>query len=236
MDYKDRQAGITQGYFTNRAQLFLADAMLSKIHLQPGSRILSVGCGDGNELKILNRFGIVDILDTDRKAIGLIPKDSYSQAHLKSILDFSPKEKYDLVVAFDVLEHIEDDRKAVEKICSALKPGGYFIFTVPAHQSLYSAHDKALNHFRRYSKKRLKAILSGLFSVRFLSYRYFIISPAVVISKLLNRKSKPHIEAPRIPRFLNSLMLIVLKAEISLMKKGISLPFGISLVGICRRK
>jgi 2-polyprenyl-3-methyl-5-hydroxy-6-metoxy-1,4-benzoquinol methylase len=236
MDYKDRQAGVTQEYFTNRAQLFLIDAMLSKIRLQPGSKILSVGCGDGNELKVLSRYGTVDILDTDKKAISLIPKSSYSQAHLKSILDFSPKEKYDLVVAFDVLEHIEDDRKAIEKICSSLKPGGYLIFTVPAHQSLYSAHDKALGHARRYSKRRLKSILSGLFSLRFLSYRYFFISPAVVASKLMNRNSKPHIEAPRLPKSINSLMLFVLRLEISLMKKGIALPFGISLVGICRRK
>lgn len=236
MDYKDMQAGVTQEYFTNRAQLFLIDAMLSKIRLQPGSRILSVGCGDGNELKVLSRYGLVDILDPDKKAISLIPKSSYSQAHLKSILDFSPKEKYDLVVAFDVLEHIEEDRKAVEKIYSALRPGGYFIFTVPAHQSLYSAHDKALGHVRRYSKRRLKAILSGLFSVRFISYRYFFISLPVAMNKLMNRSAKPHIEAPRLPKFLNSLMLTALRLEISLMKSGIALPFGISLVGICRRK
>jgi 2-polyprenyl-3-methyl-5-hydroxy-6-metoxy-1,4-benzoquinol methylase len=56
---------------------------------------------------------------------------------------------------FDVLEHIQDDKKALIKIAGLLKPAGTLIITVPAYSWLYGAHDKMLHHFRRYSKNTL---------------------------------------------------------------------------------
>ena len=64
-----------------------------------------------------------------------------------------PDRHYDLIGAFDVIEHIEDDAAALASIAAKLKPGGKFVMTVPAHQWMWSAHDVVNHHKRRYSKR-----------------------------------------------------------------------------------
>ena len=79
---------------------------------------------------------------------------------------------FDSVFAFNVVEHIEDDKLALENCYKLLKPGGHVVILVPAYQSLYNRFDKELEHFRRYTKKTLKAVIS---SARFdiITKRYF---------------------------------------------------------------
>src|SRR5207344_2586845 len=67
----------------------------------------------------------------------------------------------DLVVAFDVLEHIEDDKAAVRGVFEALRPGGTFLIAVPADPALWSAHDEAVGHVRRYTRQTLHDLLAG---------------------------------------------------------------------------
>ena len=95
--------------------------------------------------------------------------------------------------------------------------------------------EKALKHCRRYSKQDLKSLLAGKFKRRFLSYRYFFLFIPVLISKLLNKNTKPKIEAPKVPKFINKSLLCLLKIEIDLMSKDIFLPCGISLVGVYKK-
>lgn len=235
MDYQDKLAGIDHDYFTNKGKLLLLDMLLKRINQVKNSSILSIGCGDGHELEVLKKYGSVDVIDINKRAIELIPKKLYSKAYLGDLCDTIIKKKYDLVIGLDILEHIRDDEEAVGKIHDLLRPKGFFLFTVPAHQSLFSAHDKALKHCRRYSKQDLKSLLAGKFKRSFLSYRYFFLFIPVLISKLLNKNTKPKIEAPKVPKFINKSLLCLLKIEIDLMSKGIFLPCGISLVGVYKK-
>jgi hypothetical protein len=93
-----------------------------------------------------------------------------------------------------------------------------------------------LGHVRRYNIDTIRRLLSRDFNIEFVSFRYFFIFPAVLAVKLMNKKTKPHIEAPRLPAVINTLMLFILRGEIALMAAGIALPLGISLVGICKKK
>ena len=68
---------------------------------------------------------------------------------------------YDLVGAFDVIEHIDDDRAALASIATKLKPGGKFVMTVPAHPWMWTAHDVVNHHKRRYSKRALRRLVEG---------------------------------------------------------------------------
>lgn len=120
MDYNDIQSGITQEHFINKAQLYLIETLLEKIKTR-NAKILSIGCGDGNELKILKKHGAVDILDIDRKVIKLIPKEDYSKVYIHDVCTFKTKNKYDLIAGFDVLEHIKNDKKAINNIYKLLK-------------------------------------------------------------------------------------------------------------------
>jgi len=236
MDYRDKLAGLDHRYFTNRAKLCLVDSLFEKIYKKEKFSILSVGCGDGHELEVLNKYGSVDVLDVNEQAVKLAPRELYSTAYIDDLCEFKSKKKYDVVVGLDVLEHIKDGKKAVECIHSLLREGGYFVLTVPAHQILFSAHDRALNHFRRYSKKELKDLIESKFEVLFLSYRYFFLFLPVVASKIINRDTKPRIEAPQLPGFLNYILFLLCRIEISIMNIGITLPFGISLVCICKKR
>ena len=73
-----------------------------------------------------------------------------------------PDRHYDLIGAFDVIEHIDDDRAALASIAAKLKPGGKFVMTVPAHQWMWSAHDVVNHHKRRYSKRSLRQLIEGI--------------------------------------------------------------------------
>jgi len=228
--------GTDHRYFTYRSQLRLADMLFKKLNLKNEISMLSVGCGNGNELRVLNRYGSVDILDIEKDVVSKIPKNLYSSLFIEDICDFKSQKKYDIVVGFEVLEHIQDDKKAVESIHNLLKEGGYFLFTVPSIKALVSAHDKALLHIRRYDKEELKGLITAKFDIIFFSYRYFFILPMVLISKVLNKNANPKIEAPRVPGLINDIILTILMAEILLMERGGSLPFGASVVGIGRKK
>lgn len=74
--------------------------------------------------------------------------------------DASPTEPFDIVLALDVVEHVEDDAGFVHELADHLEPGGRLIVTVPAHQSLFGPHDVALGHFRRYSRAGLETLLA----------------------------------------------------------------------------
>lgn len=236
MDYKDRISGLGDDYFTPRGQLYLVDMLFRRMKPFRKLSILSIGCGDGNELEILNKYGSVDVLDKENKAIKLIPKSAYVNAFIEDICQFTSSKKYDVVCGFDVLEHIKDDDIALERIYDALSDEGHFVFTVPAHSKLFSAHDKALNHFRRYDRKDFIKLLNKRFDVSFLSYRYFFHFLPVSVDRILHKNAMPKIQAPKLPKALNDISLLLLRVEISLMGLGIHLPIGINLVGISKRK
>ncbi len=127
------------------------------------ARILEIGCGTGHNLGMLGEFGLVDGLEVDDEARGVAER-----RHGKAILSAPLPEltgvrrgTYDLIAALDVVEHVDDDAAALAAIAERLKPGGKLLMTVPAHQWMWSAHDTANHHKRRYSKKRLKALVEA---------------------------------------------------------------------------
>lgn len=101
-------------------------------------------------------------------------------------------EKYDTVFALNVVEHIENDREAISNIKKLIKPGGKIIILVPAFQSLYNSFDKALEHYRRYTKKDLVALISSQFTVIHSQYfNVFGILGWFVSGQLLKKKTIP---------------------------------------------
>ena len=71
-----------------------------------------------------------------------------------SIINKYTKKKFDLILLADVLEHIKDDKKIVNKLSKSLKNNGFILITVPSYKILFSKKDIILGHYRRYSKKK----------------------------------------------------------------------------------
>lgn len=121
--------------------------------------ILEVGAGVGQNIPTLARHGVVDALEIDPLGLAALRE----RADLRTLLDqpvpCALDQRYDLICAFDVIGHLEDDRGALRWIADHLRPGGLFLATVQAHPWFFSRHDVAVGHYRRYTAASFRAIV-----------------------------------------------------------------------------
>ena len=160
----DRMAELDQLHWWYRARRDVIAALIRRHALPPkDGKLLEVGCGTGHNLPMLETFGTVDAIEIDEAARGLAEKRLGRPVHGSRLPELPgiAEGHYDLIGAFDVIEHIDDDTAAVASLARRLKPGGKLVVTVPAHQWMWSAHDVVNHHQRRYSKARLKALIDG---------------------------------------------------------------------------
>jgi len=149
------------------------------------------------------------------------------------------REEFDLVGAFDVLEHLDDDALALAQLRKSLKPGGGILVSVPQHPSLWGAPDEFAHHRRRYRRKELVARLeSAGFQLLQVSGFVFSLLPAMLASRMRRRRVDEHYDPNSelaLPRPLNAALEAVLNREVALIARGISLPAGGSLFAVARR-
>ena len=162
MDYKDYQAGQTADNFWFRAKYKLIELLMDKncsSNNQVPLKILSIGTGTGDDLKILDSFGDNYVTDILPEALSLVPDEVCYEKRIADACDLPYEDNFfDIVVSFDVFEHIENDTKAVSEVYRTLKKGGALVYSVPAGPNLFSSHDVALEHFRRYDKKMVRML------------------------------------------------------------------------------
>ena len=139
---------------------FLA-MVLQKYIRAKNLRVLDVGCGTGAIMEFVKRKGFVVFgIDVDQVALEYCrSKGLEVGSGLATKIGF-PDDTFDIVLALDVLEHVQVDREAVQEIQRILKKGGIFIASVPAHRFLWSYHDRALQHWRRYKKSEIEVLIS----------------------------------------------------------------------------
>ena len=232
MYYRDHQAGVPEDFFRYKAKKELITILLNRLQSNHKLKILNVGSGTGDDLAPIKEFGDIYVVDVDPNAIAMVPDSMVAEKKLRDACELPYNDNFfDLAVAFDVLEHIEDDRKAVYEIMRVLKPGGYFVFILPACSFLYGSHDRALDHYRRYNKSTIRTLLSDLACVE-LGYWTFSLFLPVAIQRFLTRKSEPKIQYFRLPNSINQLFYYMLRAENWLIKRGVSFPIGVSIYGI----
>jgi SAM-dependent methyltransferase len=160
----DQMAALDQRHWWYVARREVLAALIRRVVKPPkGAAILEVGCGTGHNLAMLGRFGTVDALELDPEARKLAEERLGKPVFAVPLPEMRgvPERHYDLVAALDVIEHLDDDRGAIESIAGRLKPGGKLLMTVPAHQWMWSAHDVANHHQRRYSHAALRQLFEG---------------------------------------------------------------------------
>jgi SAM-dependent methyltransferase len=199
-------------------------------------RILDVGCGDGLLWPKLADIGDVEGIEPDAS---LVPPDSAARPKIE-IAPFPgrPREsRYDLLLMLDVLEHIDDDRGALDAVAAVLAPGGHALITVPAHMWLWSEFDAINHHKRRYRARDLRVLLAraGLTPV---SVRYYYLWP--VLPLLLRRAFFRASATPRSsfvaipPQPINALLEGVSKVD-HLLTSVVPFPFGGSIIAVARK-
>ena len=234
MDYKDHAAGLKGNNFWFYRKTEFIGILIERLKLNKNIKILNVGAGTGNDIEMLNKFGKVVVLDIDPKALNLIPDGQVEEKIIGDVCCLNlPHNSFDMVVAFDVLEHIKDDDLAVDQIKHFLKPDGIFIFTVPAYSFLFSSHDKYLGHYRRYNKKDLISLFQKFEKIE-LGNWFFFLFPIISLHRLINKNRKyKEIKIPKIIDFIwNN---IILKNENLLFKFGLRYPWGSTFYGIYKK-
>jgi SAM-dependent methyltransferase len=200
-------------------------------------RILDAGCGTGANLGYLSAYGNTIGLDSQQIALEYCRKRGHQNIVQADAQGLPFKEKmFDMITALDLLEHV-DDRKTLFEFSRVLKADGCLLLTVPAFIFLWSPHDEAMHHKRRYNRRQLKDILeSSGFVVERMSYWNFFLFGPVAAMRLVKRRRKPgnmESDITALPVVVNSLLLAVLKLESSVIRY-LDFPFGVSLV--CRAK
>jgi SAM-dependent methyltransferase len=210
----------------------------------PGFRsFLEVGCGTGFVLQGVHRaFPGAEVAGAELFGEGLacaeqrVPEADLYEFDARNI-PFD--EEFDVVGAFDVLEHIDEDEQALRELHRATRSGGGIVLTVPQHRWLWSEVDVFSHHCRRYRSNELRAKLerAGFEVVRTTSFVSLLL-PLMAASRLRRRRSDSFDPLGEYghPAFVDSALAWAMTLERGLIRRGLSLPAGGSLAAVGRRR
>ena len=209
-------------------------------------RILNIGVATGRSSELLMQLGDVTSVEFDKDCYEFSRDVVQIPIVQGSILDLEfPDNTFDLVCAFDVIEHVEDDAKAVSEMHRVCKKGGVMCVTVPAFMFLWSEHDVVNHHFRRYTSSILRGLFldknEPVFHTYFNFWLFFPIAAFRILAKILPLKKKQASEETASDfsvgkgGFLNSLFYHIFKSENAFLKHFIKLPVGVSILSTWRK-
>lgn len=208
----------------------------------PGfENMLEIGCGTGFVLSAVEKeFPIPSFVGSDIFAEGL--KHAAKRIKRAELLQMDCRkipyvEEFDVIGAFDVIEHVEEDREALKQIHRAVRPGGGIIITVPQHKFLWSKIDEYSCHFRRYSSTELRSKVEGAgFKIIRITSFVSLLFPFMLASRLKTRSSEYNPEDEfKINNVINRLFTKVLSLEQRFVQMGVNMPVGGSLLLIAKK-
>jgi len=213
-------------------------------HFADARSFLEIGCGTGFVLQAVARAlphlalsGSELFVDGLSVAAERVP---HAQLFQMDAARVPFRERFDVIGAFDVLEHVEDDVGALAGFARALTPGGGVVLSVPQHAWLWSAQDEHAHHVRRYAAQELTQLLE-IAGFEILEQRSFVslLLPALVASRLFaastSASDDPYREL-RLPGWLNRACRGVMRLEAGLSERGARLPFGSSRLVVARQR
>jgi len=228
-------------YWWNKGRRkILCDLIYEQISNTKNLEILDVGCGSGGTSTAFRQFGNVTGIDFSSLALKFAKNKGLANV-VRSTSTSIPfrSEKFDIITVLDVIEHIKDDKSVLKEIWRLLKPNGIIILTVPAFQFLWSEHDVASMHERRYNSANITKILKeSQFKIIKLSYFVSFLFPFVAIFRLMTKhrtKNKTtKVNLVKFPHLINKLFEKILLFENRLLKNT-NLPFGLSIVCVGKK-
>jgi SAM-dependent methyltransferase len=212
---------------------------LERLGLPRGSSALDAGCGSGRTLlDLAARYDSVCGVELDEEAAAYARSRGSFDVRVTRIEELPfPHDAFDLVTCLDVIEHTPDDIAALRELRRVSRPGAHLLLTVPAYQALWSRHDVANHHFRRYSRRSLRSALtaSGWELSRLTSFNSLLLAPAAVLRLAQRNRSATgeytsdlHLGS----RGLNRALELPMRLEARFLSAGRTLPAGLSLLAV----
>jgi SAM-dependent methyltransferase len=219
-----------------RGRRRMLNTVLERLGLPPRARVLDAGCGSGRTLDDLARLGEAHGMELNATALAAARARGHDVRHGPVEAIAYDDASFDLVTCLDVIEHTDDDVAALRELRRVTRPGGHLVVTVPAHPRLWSRHDEVNGHRRRYTRRTLRraAEAAGWRVERLTGFNVVYLAPAALVR--IARRDEPGggSELELTPPALDLLLELPLRLEAALVRRGVDLPTGLSLLGVLR--
>jgi SAM-dependent methyltransferase len=203
-------------------------------------QILEIGAGYGKNIEVLSNFGVVDAIEIEPMAIEILKKNLSIRRLFSDNVPFSLDHTYDVICAMDFLEHVENDKQVFLWMVEHLNNNGILFLTVPAYQFLFSYHDVAACHYRRYRLKQLVTLNSDRLLLLKKGYFNSFLFPLAAVSRILGRmrmslNESQEKQSSAVPLYMDRLFFYILKKEISFIRRYPLFPFGLTAFVLFRK-
>jgi len=201
-------------------------------------KILDFGAGSGTNTSMLANYGDVYVYEKDKNVQNYLKNKFKNESNIFILEEINKDIKYDLIIATDVIEHIENDEKIIGFLSNILKINGNILLTVPAYNFLFTERDKVLGHFRRYTKRGLRNLTGKYFeTIKLTYYNFFLFFLSLFLFVLIKIfKVKSFITSPeKTPNtILNNIFFYIFSSE-KFFLNYINFPFGNSIIYFARK-
>jgi SAM-dependent methyltransferase len=234
---------VDEHHWWYRGRRRIIRAELERLALPAGGRVLDAGCGSGRTLEELRRYGHhVSGIELNPDAAETARRRGDFDVRIGRLEELPFEDAtFDLITCLDVIEHTPDDRVTLAELRRVTKPGGWLLVTVPAYQALWSRHDEANHHYRRYNRRTLAgpAQAAGWRVERMTSFNSLLLAPAAAVRLAQRRRRLPTNGdyTPDLnigPAWLNGVLERPLQLEANWLGRGRRLPAGLSLLAVFR--
>ena len=233
---------VDESHWWYRGRRRVIRAELDRLGLPAGARLLDAGCGSGRTMQELADYGEVSGIELSEDAAAVARARGHGEVRVGSLAQLPWEDAtFDLITCLDVIEHIDDDVGALGELRRVCVPGGRLLVTVPAYRMLWSAHDEANHHKRRYSRHLLRGatLAAGWRVERVTSFNSLLLAPAAAVRLARRRFANGNGYAGEDlsigPVWLNGALERMLAIEASWLGRGRTLPAGLSLLAVMRR-
>ena len=231
-------------WFRVRAKI-IAERLEAQLDGRRDLRILNIGAATGRSTELLSAYGKVTSIEYDADCCAYTNERLGLNILNASILELPfEKEEFDLVCAFDVIEHVEEDGQAVAEMKRVCKRDGILYITVPAFMSLWSHHDVVNQHFRRYTMSQIKQLFNSsrekiVCKTYFNFFLYFPILAFRLLSRLIpdrwiRKEAGSDFTVVGQDNWINRLFYLIFDLERKLLK-WIKFPIGVSILFMMKK-
>lgn len=231
---------VDEHHWWYRGRREIIQAELDRLPIPFPANVLDAGCGSGRTLEQLSPLGAVSGVELNQDAATVARGRRDFDVRIARVESLPwGSETFDLITCLDVIEHIPDDRAALGELRRVSKPGAWLLVTVPAYPALWSVHDEANHHQRRYVRRTLRsaAVDAGWAVQRITSFNALLLVPAAVVRLAQRRRRADDGYTPELelgPAWLNGVLERPMRVEARWLSRGRSLPAGLSLLAILR--